>query len=180
VLHQACNDLNKLRELSGNPALHIGVNVSPRQLADPDFADAVADIADGAGVDPRAFAIEITEHALMDMIGPARRSLERLRQVGCTTGIDDFGTGYSSLVLITRLPLDFLKIDQTFVRGLGMNHDSEAIVKALIGLSRSLGLVVKAEGVETPEQANLLREFGCERAQGFLFSRPLPLDELFS
>ena len=180
VLNQACHDLNKLREISGNPQLHIGVNVSPRQLVDPRFADSVATVVDSAGVDPSGLAIEITEHALIDMIEPARRTLERLRDVGCTTGIDDFGTGYSSLVLITRLPLDFLKIDQTFVRGLGINHDSEAIVKALIGLSRSLGLIVKAEGVETLEQARVLRAFGCERAQGFLFSRPRPLDELFS
>ena len=180
VMNQACHDLNKLREISGNPQLHIGVNVSPRQLVDPLFADSVATVVDSAGVDPRGLAIEITEHALIDMIEPARRTLERLREVGCTTGIDDFGTGYSSLVLITRLPLDFLKIDQTFVGGLGINHDSEAIVKALIGLSRSLGLIVKAEGVETMEQARVLRAFGCERAQGFLFSRPRPLDELFS
>jgi diguanylate cyclase (GGDEF)-like protein len=179
VLNQACTDLNKLREISGNAQLHVGVNVSPRQLADPLFADNVATVVDLAGVDPSGLAIEITEHALIDMIEPARRTLERLRDVGCTTGIDDFGTGYSSLVLITRLPLDFLKIDQTFVRGLGINHDSEAIVKALIGLSRSLGLIVKAEGVETLEQARVLRAFGCERAQGFLFSRPHPLDELF-
>ena len=179
VLKQACGDLTKLRELSRNPHLHVGVNVSPRQLADPLFAENVARIVDRAGIEPSGLAIEITEHALLDMIEPARRSLECLREVGCTTGIDDFGTGYSSLVLITRLPLDFLKIDQTFVRGLGINHDSEAIVKALTGLSRSLGLVVKAEGVETRSQAEALRAFGCERAQGFLFSKPRPLDEVF-
>jgi diguanylate cyclase (GGDEF)-like protein/PAS domain S-box-containing protein len=179
VLTQACRDLPRLRELSGNPELRVGVNVSPRQLADPDFADTVAKIIDDAGLRPNAVAIEITEHALIDIVEPARKCLEQLRQLGCTTGIDDFGTGYSSLVLVTRLPLDFLKIDQTFVRGIGISHDSEAIVKTLVGLSRSLGLVVKAEGVETPSQAEALRLFGCDRAQGYLFSKPYAIEDVF-
>jgi EAL domain-containing protein (putative c-di-GMP-specific phosphodiesterase class I) len=179
VLTQACRDLPRLRELSGNAELRVGVNVSPRQLADPDFADTVAKIIDDAGLKPNAVAIEITEHALIDIVEPARKCLEQLRQLGCTTGIDDFGTGYSSLVLVTRLPLDFLKIDQTFVRGIGISHDSEAIVKTLVGLSRSLGLVVKAEGVETPSQAEALRLFGCDRAQGYLFSKPYAIEDVF-
>ena len=130
-------------------------------------------------MDPEAIALEITEMALIDIIEPIRPCLEELRHVGCRIGIDDFGTGYSSLVYLKRLPLDFLKIDQTFVRGLGANSEDEAIVRAVIGLADALGLATVAEGVETSTQESMLRDMGCTQAQGFLYSHPLPASEVF-
>lgn len=179
VLRESCEALGRLRDASANPALRIGVNVSPRQLVAAGFADMVAETIDAAGVDPGAIALEITEVALIDIMEPVRPCLEQLRAVGCRIGIDDFGTGYSSLVYLKRLPLDFLKIDQTFVRGLGVNSEDEAIVRAVIGLAGALGLATVAEGVETKEQETMLRGLGCTQAQGFLYSHPLPADKVF-
>jgi diguanylate cyclase (GGDEF)-like protein/PAS domain S-box-containing protein len=179
VLRQACFALDKLRAASGNPDLTVGVNVSPRQLVAAGFAESVAATVDETGVDPGAIALEITEAALIDIMEPVRPCLEQLRAVGCSIGIDDFGTGYSSLVHLKRLPLDFLKIDQTFVRGLGANPEDEAIVRAVIGLSSALGLATVAEGVETQPQQEMLRDLGCDHAQGFLYSRPLPVELVF-
>lgn len=179
VLRQSCEALVGLREKSGNPALRVGVNVSPRQLVAAGFADMVAATIEDTGVEPGAIALEITEVALIDIMEPIRPCLEQLRAVGCRIGIDDFGTGYSSLVYLKRLPLDFLKIDQTFVRGLGISSEDEAIVRAVIGLAGALGLATIAEGVETKEQERMLRDLGCDQVQGFLYSHPLPADEVF-
>jgi len=179
VLRESCRALGKLREASSNPALSIGVNVSPRQLVTAGFADSVAATIEETGVDPGSIALEITEVALIDIMEPIRPCLEQLRAVGCRIGIDDFGTGYSSLVYLKRLPLDFLKIDQTFVRGLGISSEDEAIVRAVISLADALGLATVAEGVETKDQERMLRELGCTQVQGFLYSLPLPADLVF-
>ena len=179
VLRESCRALSDLRSASGNPNMRIGINVSPRQLVAAGFADSVATTIEKAGVDPGAIALEITEVALIDLMEPIRPCLEQLRAVGCRIGIDDFGTGYSSLIYLKRLPLDFLKIDQTFVRGLGVSAEDEAIVRAVIGLAGALGLATVAEGVETPQQEEMLRELGCHQAQGYLYSIPQPRGEVF-
>ena len=179
VLRESCLALDQLRAASGNPDLRVGVNVSPRQLVAAGFADSVAATIEEVGVDPGAIALEITEVALIDIMEPIRPSLEQLRAVGCRIGIDDFGTGYSSLIYLKRLPLDFLKIDQTFVRGLGVSSEDEAIVRAVIGLARALGLSTIAEGVETREQERRLHELGCDQAQGYLYALPQPAGEVF-
>jgi diguanylate cyclase (GGDEF)-like protein/PAS domain S-box-containing protein len=172
VLREACSRLAELQAESGNPNLRVGVNVSPRQLVASSFPDTVATIIAESGVSPSSIALEITEAALIDSIEAIRPSLEQLREVGCSVGIDDFGTGYSSLAYLRRLPVDFLKVDKTFVRGLGTNREDDAIVKTVIDLAGALGLQSIAEGVETAEQEAILRGLGCVLAQGYRFGRP--------
>jgi EAL domain-containing protein (putative c-di-GMP-specific phosphodiesterase class I) len=120
--------------------------------------------------------IEITESVLVDDGPYAAATLRRLSELGIKLSIDDFGTGYSSLVYLRRLNASVLKVDRSFVDGLGRDGEADAIVRTVIGLARSLGLGLVAEGVETEQQKRLLVELGCELAQGFLFSRPLPED----
>ena len=131
-----------------------------------------------AGIDRHRISIEVTESALMEDAETAEEQLGRLRDLGMSLGIDDFGTGYSSLAYLTRFPLDVLKIDRSFVAGLGVNRDSTTIVAAIIDLAHALDLVVIAEGVETPTQLAELRRLNCDQALGFLFSKPVPAADL--
>ncbi|MDP9350134.1 MAG: EAL domain-containing protein [Chloroflexota bacterium] len=140
----------------------------------PDLVAEVAGALGESGLRPSMLTLEITESAAM---GDAESSIARLldlKEMGVKLVIDDFGTGYSSLAYLHRFPVDVLKIDRSFVDGLGRESEDTAIVRAVIGLAHSLGLEVVAEGVETDDQAQRLRALGCELAQGYLFSRPLP------
>ncbi|MCK9368213.1 MAG: EAL domain-containing protein [Metallibacterium scheffleri] len=154
--------------------LRLAVNVSARELRQADFMSSYEALltADGDG---RALEVEITESLLMDDIERSIAVLHRLRAIGCRIAIDDFGTGYSSLNYLSRLPADALKIDQTFVARLATDHDTLDLVKNIVALAHSLGLAVVAEGVESEEQASLLRHMGCDELQGFLLGRPLPV-----
>ena len=125
----------------------------------------------------RAFCLEITESAIMDDPQRAEAMLNRLSEQGFKLSIDDFGTGYSSLAYLTRLPLDQLKIDQSFVRNLGVKHTDDVIVQTIIGMARNLELDVIAEGVETTEHFQFLLSHGCQTFQGYLFGRPLALED---
>src|SRR5439155_16993543 len=129
--------------------------------------------ADGGGID-----LEITESLLMSDVDESIRKLRALRDMGLRMALDDFGTGYSSLAYLSRLPVDTLKIDRSFVHGMTENADHMAIVSAIISLAQALRLKVVAEGVETEQQAELLRLLRCDQAQGYLFSRPLPAQAL--
>ena len=154
----------------------LAVNVSARELRQVNFIgnyEALL-VADDDG---RALEVEITESLLMDDIERSIAILQRLRALGCRIAIDDFGTGYSSLNYLSRLPADALKIDQSFVARLSTDQDTLALVKNIVELAHSLGLIVVAEGVEREEQAELLRRMGCDELQGFLLGRPLPVDE---
>jgi EAL domain-containing protein (putative c-di-GMP-specific phosphodiesterase class I) len=122
--------------------------------------------------------LELTETALIDLDPDFLAQLGRIRDLGVQIGLDDFGTGYASLTHLRRLPLTFVKIDQSFVRGLGTDQEDERIVAAVIDLVATLGLRSIGEGVETTDQLDRLRELGCDQAQGFLFARPLPAPEL--
>jgi len=153
------------------PSGRIAVNLAARQLLDPGAVTTVAAILARTGIEPRRVVLEITESVLLDAEAIGHRLLQ-LRALGVLLAIDDFGTGYSSLSYLTRLPVDIVKIDRSFVERLGGPQGDEVLVRAVVQLARSLGLRSVGEGVETPAQLDRLRSFGCDAAQGFLFGRP--------
>ncbi len=155
----------------------VSVNVSPRELAEPDLADYVATVARESGLPSGSLTIEVTETAVLDDASQAIEMLLDLRALGVRVALDDFGTGYSSLTHVRQMPITSIKIDQSFVRDLGVVDSDRAIVAAIVGLARGLGLDVVAEGVGEPAQLELLRGLGARLAQGYLYSPPLPKDE---
>jgi EAL domain-containing protein (putative c-di-GMP-specific phosphodiesterase class I) len=160
------------------PETRISVNVAAAHLQSADLADALLRAAHKAGVSPHQIMVEVTEDSVLRDVGPARKTLERLRALGIWIAVDDFGTGSSSLANLRQLPVDVLKIDRAFVRNITEGGDDLAIVAALIDLAHALGVTVIAEGVETPEQRRMLSELKCEQAQGYLWSAPVPREEL--
>ena len=152
----------------------IAVNVGTRQLIDPDFYHLVAEVLAETGIDADSLWLEITETALLADVKTTTVALRQLRSLGLHLAVDDFGTGYSSLTYLKRFPVESIKIDRSFVGGLGLESDDTAIVDAVIRLGQALGLNVVAEGIESPLQMSMLREFGCDRGQGYLFGRPRP------
>jgi EAL domain-containing protein (putative c-di-GMP-specific phosphodiesterase class I) len=156
----------------------VAVNVSARNLDQPDFAETVVRLAAEAGVPPARLQIEVTETALPVDLGGAARTLAALAAAGFGTALDDFGVGYASLSHLRSLELTEVKIDRTFVAGIGVTPEDGEVVRSLIQLAHGLGLSVCAEGVETPATAGWLREAGCDRAQGHLFSRAVPWQSL--
>jgi diguanylate cyclase (GGDEF)-like protein/PAS domain S-box-containing protein len=157
----------------------MAINVSARQLVDPTFVPTVGDAVEGAGIDPALLHLEVTESALMEDVAGVVGRLDQLKAIGVGLSIDDFGTGYSSMSYLKRLPIDTLKIDRSFVDGLGSDPHDTSIARAIVSLADALELAVIAEGVETELQAAELRTLGCDLAQGFLWHRPLPPDELW-
>jgi EAL domain-containing protein (putative c-di-GMP-specific phosphodiesterase class I) len=153
--------------------LVMSVNLSARQLNDPDLVPEIARILRETGVDPRCLKLELTETTVMADVESTSGTLRDLKALGLALAIDDFGTGYSSLSYLKRLPLDTLKVDRSFVDGLGTDPQDTAIVRTVIALAKSLHLEVTGEGVETAEQSAQLQELGCDRGQGYLFARPL-------
>jgi len=156
---------------------HVSVNLSARQLDGPDLARVIAAALEANAFPASALTLEITESVVMRDVLRNVEHLRALREIGVNLSIDDFGTGYSSLVYLKRLPVTTLKIDREFVDGLGQDPHDSAIVAAVIAMARALELRVVAEGVETPRQLAELRRLGCDAAQGFLFSRPVPAEE---
>jgi diguanylate cyclase (GGDEF)-like protein/PAS domain S-box-containing protein len=152
----------------------LSVNVATQQLIDASFLDLVHDALGETGIDADSLWLEITETALMADTRAAGNALRDLRGLGLHLSVDDFGTGYSSLTYLKRFPVEAIKIDRSFVLGLGLEADDTSIVEAVVNLGHSLGLTVVAEGVETPLQLNRLRDLGCDKAQGYLFGRPRP------
>jgi EAL domain-containing protein (putative c-di-GMP-specific phosphodiesterase class I) len=174
VLREACRHLAEWRAAApGRAPNTVSVNLSGRQLGRPDLPDVVEEALSESGLPPSCLCLEITESVLMDDIEGAVAALKALKAIGVAIAVDDFGTGYSSLAHLRRFPVDILKIDHSFVAGLGRNPEDAAIVRAVLALARTLDLGVIAEGVERAEQLHELRSLGCERAQGNLFSAPL-------
>ena len=158
--------------------LGIAVNLSAMDLSDPALVESVEEALHRHRVPAKRLILEVTESALMRDVDDAVRVLRRLHGIGANLAIDDFGTGYSSLAQLKRLPVDELKIDKSFVVRLARGSDDDVIVRSTIELGHNMGLRVIAEGVESPEALALLRSYGCDMAQGYLFSRPLGGDAL--
>jgi EAL domain-containing protein (putative c-di-GMP-specific phosphodiesterase class I) len=158
--------------------LPVAVNLSVRNLYDPEFPGEVARLLHRWEVPAERLEFEITESTVMSRPARARHVLDELGRLGIALAIDDFGTGHSSLAYLKQLPVRQIKIDKSFVMQMDAGSDDEAIVQATIGLARSLGLEVVAEGVETAEAWKVLSALGCDFAQGYYLSRPLPPDEL--
>jgi diguanylate cyclase (GGDEF)-like protein/PAS domain S-box-containing protein len=179
VLYQACRQLATWRSM-GYPKLRVAVNVSTLQFERQDWMETISSALKENGLPPSALEVEITETVVMKNCERAAERLAQLRALGISSAIDDFGTGYSSLKYLQNLPIDTLKIDQSFVRDLdsvsGDGTGKGAIVQAIVTLAQQLGLRVVAEGVETQEELELLRRLGCDLVQGFLFSKPMPVE----
>ena len=173
ILRAACRDTRRWQVTYGVP-LRIGVNLSPLQLRQPNLVQVVAEVLRETGLDPHLLDLEVTESINVKSIPNLLETLHALRELGCGISIDDFGTGQSSLDYIKRFPADRIKIDQAFVRNIGVDPDDEAIVRATISMAHNLNREVVAEGVEIEQHLDFLRAEGCEVLQGFLFCRPLP------
>ncbi|MDF7774716.1 EAL domain-containing protein [Sphingomonas sp. AOB5] len=166
-----------VRVLQQWPGQYVSVNFSPRQFRRPNFVGHIIERVQHRGVSPMRFQIEITETAIFDDVERASETLFRLRQMGFRIALDDFGTGYSSLYNIRKFALDCLKIDRSFIDGMGRERESAAIVHSIIHLGRALGLEVVAEGVETEAQLQALRVAGCSHLQGYYLARPMPEED---
>ena len=180
VLEAACRQLQKWRNDGIASDVTVSVNVSARQFTQSDLVEVVARSLAQTGLPPEHLVLEITESTFIANIEAAAAALQEIRRLGVGIHTDDFGTGHAALSYLRTFPVDSLKIDRSFVQGLGSDADSLAFVRAIVGLGHSLGLGVIGEGVETPEQLEILRSLGCEEAQGFYFSRPLPASELIA
>ena len=179
VLDEACKQVAAWNRANPDRTpLNVSVNLSARQMSAADLTRLVLRALNDSGLEPGLLCLEITESVLMEDVGASRTVLQSLKELGVRLGIDDFGTGYSSLLYLRRFPVDFLKVDRSFVMGLGHNSEDGAIVAGVLGLAHALGVGAIAEGVEEPAQADKLAALGCEQAQGFLWSKPLPADEL--
>ena len=177
VLRTATRDLAAWHA-QGLTQLTVTVNVSTRQLDDPDFPLVVATALADAGLAPESVCLELTESALMGAAAAALECLRAMKDLGVYVAIDDFGTGHSSLARLRSLPVEVLKVDRSFVDGLGTEPEDSAVVAAILSLAHALGLHVIAEGVETPLQAHQLLALGCSVAQGFLWSPAVPAAEI--
>ena len=172
VIRTACAQ-NAAWRRKGLTSMRVAVNVSARQFVEPDFVDGVAAILMETGLPAEGLEIELTESMIMNDVDQAISILNALRDLGVMLSIDDFGTGYSSLAYLKRFPINVLKIDQSFVRGIADDNDDRLIIASIIGLAHNLQLQVVAEGVETAKQLKYLRQQGCDEIQGYYFSRPV-------
>ncbi|MFO7813604.1 MAG: EAL domain-containing protein [Pelovirga sp.] len=173
VLRTACRHLKKWND-QGLGLSHLAINVSPRQFRQPEFVAQVQSILDETGVDPTMVCFELTEGLVIDNIIDTIEKMQGLKKLGLQLSIDDFGTGYSSLTYLKKMPLDILKIDQSFVRDIETDANDAAIVATIIAMAEHLYLKVIAEGVETRPELDFLKQNGCNLFQGYLFSRPIP------
>jgi diguanylate cyclase (GGDEF)-like protein/PAS domain S-box-containing protein len=177
VLSEACRQARAWHDL-GNPNLTMSVNLSARQLQDPNLVDFVAGTLAETGLRPDSLVLELTETALMAEPDAGFQVIRRLKRLGVRLAIDDFGTGYSSLAYLHRLPVDVIKVDRSFIADLGLGSDRATLANGVLELVRTLQVSTVAEGVETAEQLSALRTARCQLAQGFMFSRPVPAEEI--
>jgi EAL domain-containing protein (putative c-di-GMP-specific phosphodiesterase class I) len=171
VVQEACRQAEEWRRRYPHRAPMLSVNLSANQFVrQPEL---IPKVLEETGLEPNALQVEITERAVMDDAQFALAKLEELKDLGVSLAIDDFGMGYSCLYHLKNMPIDFLKIDRAFIAGLGDDKGDEAIVSGTVGLAHALGVIAVAEGVESPDQQEILRELGCDLAQGYHFAEPL-------
>jgi diguanylate cyclase (GGDEF)-like protein len=178
VLEQACWQLVKWRRTVPSMSVSVAVNLSVRQTAAPDIAGVIQDVLRRTGARAEDLCLELTESIFMEDVLYFERALDSLKALGVKLSIDDFGTGYSSLSYLKRFPVDAVKVDRSFVDGLGSDPHDSALVAAILAMAAALDLEVTAEGVETPDQLANLKKLGCQRAQGFYLARPMPAADL--
>ncbi|MEA3639536.1 MAG: EAL domain-containing protein [Lamprobacter sp.] len=178
VLRRACEDFASIRPLAGHPDLHLGVNVSVRQLIDTDFAQRVLRTVEATGLQPQQIRLEVSEQSLFTDVERAEAALKRLQQAGIAVVLDDYGTGPSSLIQLQRLAFHAVKIDQTLIKDIERNPSQLVIVRAALSVTRAFSIPVIAEGVENEAQYQLLRAEGCTLFQGYYFATPMPLEIL--
>jgi EAL domain-containing protein (putative c-di-GMP-specific phosphodiesterase class I) len=175
VVRAACLQLKAWSAVPGLRDLVLAVNVSARQFHQPDFVSQLRREVVLTGAKPSHLKLELTESVVLENVEDTIAKMRELKLMGISFSMDDFGTGYSSLQYLKRLPLDQLKIDQSFVRDITSDPNDAAIVQTIVAMTDALGLNVIAEGVETPEQRDFLDHLGCHAFQGYLFGRPMPL-----
>jgi EAL domain-containing protein (putative c-di-GMP-specific phosphodiesterase class I) len=178
VVGETCRQLAEWQARPETAHLRLSLNLSARELTHPDVVSKVLECVRESGIDPHALTIEVTESTAMADGDTGFRALRDLSGEGIRVAIDDFGTGYSSLEQLRRMPVDIVKVDRSFVTGMAADSTDRELVAAVVGMGRALKLSVVAEGIETPEQVEALRELGCDTGQGFLFARPLPADAM--
>ena len=175
-MRTACTEI-KMWQTLGLKDARVAVNISARQFKHPEFIETVGSILRETGIEPCSVELELTESMIMEKAERSIEWLRRLKDMGLKITIDDFGTGYSCLEYLKRMPIDMLKIDAAFVKDITTDADDASIAIAIIRVAHSMKLEVVAEGVETAEQFKFLKGLLCDKAQGYLFSRPLPADE---
>ena len=177
VLEEACRQARVWQEEYPDRRSTMSVNLSAKQFQQPHLLEGISEVLESTGLEPCGLVLEITESVLMEDAQANIATLEGLKGLGVQLAIDDFGTGYSSLEYLKRFPVDVIKIDRSFVQGLGLSSKDTAIVQTVINLADALGLTPIAEGIETAEQAERLQDMGCRIGQGYYFARPLPSAE---
>ena len=177
VLRQACREVRDWKIGPEETPIRLSVNLSTRQLRDPKLLREVASVLEETEFQAERLILEITENAMVENDSVAMEHLDSLRQLGVRLAIDDFGTGYSSLAYLSRLPVDLLKIDRSFVVALAEGEPEGSVVRVICQLAQALGLVVVGEGIENPKELAMLRAEGCVLGQGFYFGRPVPGDQ---
>jgi EAL domain-containing protein (putative c-di-GMP-specific phosphodiesterase class I) len=178
ILDEALRETRLLANQPAGPGLTVSVNLSPRQFRDPGLVESVADSLRRHRIEPQRLKLEITESIFLLDDAETAETIDGLRRLGVGLVVDDFGTGYSALSYLKRLPVSGLKIDRSFVNGVAHDAQDAAIVSAATAFAQALGLSVTGEGIETAEQHVALRRLGCDLGQGYLFARPMPVDDL--
>ncbi len=177
VLKEACAQ-NMAWQRRGLRPVSMAVNLSPRQFVDQHLLQDIDEALAASGMSPVLLQLEVTESMVMQNVSRAIKVLDAIQSRGIRLAIDDFGTGYSSMSLMKQFPIDTIKIDRSFVRDLPSDSEDQAIAQAIISMGKALGMTVIAEGVETVEQQAFLRDHACDEMQGYLFSKPLPPQQL--
>jgi EAL domain-containing protein (putative c-di-GMP-specific phosphodiesterase class I) len=177
VLRKACQQMIEWRQ-NGLAPNRVAVNLSARQFMQPELTERIETVLQETGLEAQALEVEVTESMVMHDPQRAAVILERLKEMGIAIAIDDFGTGYSSLSYLKRFPIDYIKIDQSFVRGIPRDAEDVGITNAIIAMAKTLDVSLIAEGVDNAEQLAFLKQGGCNEVQGYLISSPMPADAL--